>query len=92
MIYSHKLDIGQGMSEREVLAVHAEIKATQQQFGLSYKDSAHRLYLAEVARLREIDKAHKGLVAIRQRIDKLVDHELVPPMRKMDKEKGKESP
>jgi len=68
------------LSEREWMALHAEIKAMQQQFGLSYKDAGHRLYLAELARLKEIDKAHKAIVAIRQKIDKTLDHEILPPM------------
>jgi len=68
------------LSEREWLALHAEIKALQQRFGLSYKDAGHRLYLAEMARLKETDKAHKALVAIRQKIDRTLDHEILPPM------------
>ena len=38
-----------GLSEREALIIHAEIKALKDRFGLSYKDSTHRLYMAEVA-------------------------------------------
>jgi hypothetical protein len=73
----------QGLSEREWLALHAEIQAIQKEFGLSYKDSSHRLYLAEVARLKTLDRAHNAISSIRQRIDKILDHELIPPMTKM---------
>jgi len=73
----------QGLSEREWLALHAEVKAIQQEFGLSYKDSAHRLYLAEIARLKTLERAHRALSYVRQRIDKVVDHELIPPMLKL---------
>jgi hypothetical protein len=68
-----------GSSEREWLALHAEVKAMQEQYGLSYKDSAHHLYLAEVGQLKALDRAHKLFAAIQQRIDKVVDHELLPP-------------
>jgi hypothetical protein len=73
----------QGLSKREWLALHAEVKAIQQEFGLSYKDSAHRLFLAEISRLKTLERAHWALSYVRQRIDKVVDHELIPPMLKL---------
>jgi len=60
--------------------VHAEIKALQQQFGLSYKDSAHCLYMAEVKKVRAFDTAHKSFSEIWQRINTILDHELIPPL------------
>ncbi|KAF9521253.1 hypothetical protein CPB83DRAFT_900935 [Crepidotus variabilis] len=36
-----------GLTERELLMLHAEVLALQQQLGISYKDAAHRLYLGE---------------------------------------------
>jgi hypothetical protein len=66
------------------MALHAEVKAIQDEFGLSYKDSAHRLYLAEVACLKTLDRAHRAFAAVRQRIDKVMDHEIVPVMTEMD--------
>jgi len=66
--------------DREWLALHTEIKALQQQFGLSYKDSAHRLYMAEVEKVRAFDTAHKSFSEIWQRIDTILDHELIPPL------------
>lgn len=72
------------LSEREWLALHAEIKAMQELFGLSYKDSAHHLYLAEISRLKTLDTAHKSFRVIRERIDKVVDHELLPPMQQLE--------
>jgi len=51
--------------------------------GLSYKDASHRLYLAELARLKEMDKAHKAVMSIRQKIDKTLDHEILPPMSQL---------
>ncbi len=43
------LTFSKGLSEREALVIHAEIKALKDRFGLSYKDAAHRLYMAEFA-------------------------------------------
>ena len=31
-----------------MLALHAQVKALQQQYGLSYKDAAHRLYHSQL--------------------------------------------
>jgi len=33
-------------------------------FGLSYKDAAHRLYMAEAARLECLDRAEKGFMEL----------------------------
>lgn len=72
------------------MALHAEVRALQQELGLSYKDSAHRLFLAEVEKLKEQDKAKKAFSAIRQRIDSIMDHELIAPMSLVD-EGGEET-
>jgi len=72
------------------LALHAEVRALQQQLGLSYKDSAHRLFLAEVEKLKEQDKAKKAFLAIRQCINSIMDHELIAPMSLVD-EGGEET-
>jgi len=45
------------------LALHAEVRALQQELELSYKDSAHHLFLAEVEKLKEQDKAKKAFSA-----------------------------
>jgi predicted PhzF superfamily epimerase YddE/YHI9 len=45
------------LSERELLILHAEIKALQERYGIQYKDAAHRLYLAEIAKLQALDDA-----------------------------------
>ena len=31
-----------------MLALHAQVKALQEQYGLSYKDAAHHLYLSQL--------------------------------------------
>jgi len=72
------------------LALHAKLRALQQELGLSYKNSAHRLFLAEVKKQKEQDKAKKVFSAIRQRIDSIMDHELIAPMLLVD-EGGEET-
>jgi hypothetical protein len=38
---------------------HAEILALQERLGLSYKDAAHRLYMAEMERLKADESSYK---------------------------------
>jgi len=59
------------LSEQEWLAPHVDVKAIQQEFGLSYKDGAHHLYLAEITRLKTLERAHRALSYVQQRIDKV---------------------
>ena len=60
------------MTEREQLALHAEIKALQEQLGLSYKDAAHRLYLSEVQKLRVQDEACKTLSELKGQVRSMI--------------------
>jgi hypothetical protein len=73
------------LTEREALNVHAEVLALQAQLGLSYKDAAHRLYMAEVEKLRAERKAIESSRQIRQRIDRLITNEIGPVLAKIDK-------
>ena len=79
-IFFLKINTRQGLTGREWLALHAEVKALQQQHGLSYKDSTHRLYMAEVEKVRALDTAQKSFSEIRQRIDSILDHEIIPSL------------
>jgi len=67
------------------MAVHAEVLALQARWGLSYKDASHRLYIAEVEKLRCHATAAESLRKTRQRIDKIITHEIVPVLAKIDK-------
>ncbi|PPQ94657.1 hypothetical protein CVT25_009388 [Psilocybe cyanescens] len=49
------------LSNEEHLCIHAEVIATTNQLGTSYKDAANCLYLAEVAKLKAVDLHKKGL-------------------------------
>jgi hypothetical protein len=65
----------QSLTERELLALHAEVKALQQQQGLSYKDAAHRLYHSEVQKLKVEDVTRKVFLALDREIKTTVkDH------------------
>ena len=39
------------------MLLHADVMSLTQQLGLSYKDAAHRLYSAEIERLKMADSA-----------------------------------
>ncbi|KAH9481626.1 hypothetical protein JR316_0006153 [Psilocybe cubensis] len=43
------------LTDHEMLALHSEVQALKQSLGISYKDAAHRLYMAEVAKLKVAD-------------------------------------
>lgn len=45
--------------------VHAEILALQERLGISYKDASHRLYMAELEKLKAVDKHCKALANLK---------------------------
>ncbi|KAF8806065.1 hypothetical protein BYT27DRAFT_7212358 [Phlegmacium glaucopus] len=49
-----------GTSDRERLSAHAEVLALQEQLSLSYKDAAHRLYMAELERMKSDERMYKA--------------------------------
>lgn len=74
----------QGLTERERLALHAEVKALQEQQGLSYKDAAHRLYHAEVRALDEADTAHTALAELHHATDKYIVDDIYNAIKDID--------
>jgi hypothetical protein len=60
------------LSEHELLSAHAEILALQQQYGISYKDAAHRLYMAQVERLKISNTAYKDVKRIDDELDAIL--------------------
>jgi hypothetical protein len=74
-----------GHSERERHLLHAEVKALQDTLGISYKDAAHRLFLAEVERVKKADSATKSFAAIRRSLQSLVTSDIIPPIDAIDK-------
>ncbi|KAH9483508.1 hypothetical protein JR316_0002976 [Psilocybe cubensis] len=43
------------LTDHEMLALHAEVCALQKRLGISYQDAVHRLFMAEVAKLKVAD-------------------------------------
>lgn len=68
-----------------MLILHSKIKGLQQLLGISYKDAAHRLYMAELERLKMADSASQSFIMLKNRIDQVVTHELAPIINAVDK-------
>ena len=49
---------------------HAEVKALQQKYGLSYKDASHCLYHSQLQKLIVKDLALQSVSKVQQRVDK----------------------
>jgi hypothetical protein len=76
-----------GHSEHEHHLLHAEVKALQNTLGISYKDAAHRLFMAEVERVKKADSAASSFAAIRRSLDSVVTSDILPPINAIDKGK-----
>jgi hypothetical protein len=61
------------------------VKALQDTLGISYKDAAHRLFLAEVERVKKADSAEQSFAAIRRSLGSLVTSDILPPIEAIDK-------
>jgi hypothetical protein len=75
----------QGPSQRELFLLHAEVEALQKTLGISYKDAAHRLFMAEVERVQKADSAAKAFGELRRRMDDILSEEIFPPISAIDK-------
>jgi hypothetical protein len=56
----------------------------QARWGLSYKDAAHRLYLMEVQKLLAEKAAQTGLSETQDRLDTMIDNDMVTPLIDID--------
>jgi hypothetical protein len=72
------------LTDQEALNLHAEIKALQTTLGLSYKDAAHRLYMAEVERMKVEKHTELAFTKICETIDKTVVNDLITPIESID--------
>ena len=61
------------------------MKTLQETLGISYKDAAHRLFLAEVEQVKKADSAEKSFAAIRRSLESLVTSDILPPIQAIDK-------
>jgi len=60
------------------------VKALQNTLGISYKDAAHRLFMAEVERVKKAESAAKSFAAIRRSLDSVVTSDILPPIQAID--------
>lgn len=74
-----------GHSERERHILHEEILALQTFHAISYKDAAHRLFMAELERVKKADSAEQSFAAIRRSFESLVTSDIIPPIDAIDK-------
>lgn len=65
-----------GSSDRERLEAHSEILALQQRLGLSYKDAAHRLYMAELEKVKRDKMMYKAFSNLEKSIKKTLEMSL----------------
>ena len=63
-----ELTTWQQLSDQEYLTLHAEVLALQDKLGISYKDASHRLYLAEMEKLKVADEKYKAFKNLKVRI------------------------
>ena len=64
--------------------MHAKIKVLQEQYGLSYKDAAHWLYLAEYESLWKAKEMQREITALRCEADKLVVRDIMRVIEEID--------
>ncbi|KAF8186705.1 hypothetical protein BJ912DRAFT_927057 [Pholiota molesta] len=62
----------QPLTEQELLSGHGAVVALQHKFGISYKDAAHRLYMAQVEHLKVSDGAYKAIKSIDNQLEDLL--------------------
>ncbi len=86
LVFFSDSDQLKGHSECKCYLLHAEVKALQATLGISYKDVAHWLFLAEVERVKKPDSAAKSFAAIQRSLESLVLSDIHPPIQSIDKE------
>ncbi|KAF8806362.1 hypothetical protein BYT27DRAFT_7257100 [Phlegmacium glaucopus] len=59
-----------GSSDRERLSAHSEVLVLQETLGISYKDAAHCLYMAELERVKTDQKMYKAFVTLQGSTEK----------------------
>ena len=67
----------QESSDRERLSAHAEVLALQEKLGISYKDAAHRLYMAEMERLKTDQKTYKVFTTVKSTTKKTMQNAVI---------------
>lgn len=75
----------QELCEREALNLHSEVKALQETLGISYKDAAHRLYMAEVEKMKVENETNQEFADLAMKIDDILEKEIYPRIDMIDK-------
>ena len=75
----------QGPSQRELFLLHAKVEALQKTLGISYKDAAHRLFMAEVEWVQKADSAAKAFGALWRCMDDILSEENFPSISAINK-------
>jgi hypothetical protein len=65
--------------------LHVEVKALQETLGISYKDAAHRLFLAEGERVMKADSSANAYSALRVQLHDTATEEILPAISAIDK-------
>ena len=63
----------QGSSDRERLSAHNEVVLLQERLGISYKDASHRLYMAELERVKMDQKLYTSFASLEGSIKKTLE-------------------
>jgi hypothetical protein len=63
------LTLLQASSDRERVSAHGEVIALQETLGISYKDAAHRLYMAELEKVKAHEKMAKSFANLQKSVD-----------------------
>jgi hypothetical protein len=56
----------------------------QETLGISYKDAAHQLFMAEVEQIKKADSSAKSFDDIRWSLDHLVSESIITPIKGID--------
>ena len=63
----------QGSSDRERLSAHSEVLLLKEKLGISYKDASHRLYMAELERVKRDQKIYTSFESLEGSIKKTLE-------------------
>jgi hypothetical protein len=55
------------------LSAHAEVIALQERLGISYKDAAHRLFMAEMERLKSDEMMYRSFGNLKISVEKALE-------------------
>lgn len=66
------------------MGLHAEIVELRDQLGISYKDAAHRLYMAELERVKKTDASARFAAAIEERLQLIIAEDIAPAISAID--------